>query len=239
MGLGSFVRDGHPWHRRVADALDMVGSLTAGTSTNSSNAYTVTFDTFKLTELKDGDEFRWKCNATNSGASTLALGSIAAKTIKLSNGTTDTASGDLVSGQTYTLRYDSGNDVYRVVSAVKNDAWVPTISQVGALTIADPAILDSGYILADGICHVWADFTATTGGSAALFVGMTLPIAAQATNLFVCGGLISDGGAVPSDGGATAVLNSTTVAHVYKTSGANVSTGGTRQWRVGASYPIG
>lgn len=237
MGIGASVRSPHPFHRRVADALDGIGAVNGGTSTNSTNAYTLT-PTVAVTSLEDGTEIRFTANATNSGAATLAYSGVAAKSLKLSNGTTALQSGDIVSGQTYTLRYDLANDVYRIISAIKNDTWTPTISQVGTLTVASISILDSGYILADGICHVWADFTATTGGSAALFVGMSLPIAAQATNLFVCGGLISDGGAVPSDGGATAVLNSTTVAHIYKTSGANVSTGGTRQWRVGASYPI-
>lgn len=238
MGLGSYLPRLKPFDRRVADLFDSIGGVNGGTSTNSTNAYTITPASLVVTELADGDEIRWKANATNSGAVTLAYSSIAAKAVKLSNGTTALASGDIVSGQVYTLRYDSANDVYRVISAIKNDTWAPTISQVGTLTITDPAILDSGYILADGVCHFWADFTATTGGSAALFVGMTLPLTAQATNLFLCGGLISDGGSVPSDGGATAVLNSTTVAHVYKTSGVNVSTGGVRQWRVGGSYPI-
>lgn len=237
MGLGAYLRGAPVFYRRVADVVDAIGAVNGGTSTNSSNAYTVTL-TPGLVTMADGDELRFTANATNSGAATLTVGSIAAKALKLSNGTTALASGDIVSGMTYTVRYDSGNDVYRVISAIKNDTWVPTISQVGTLTISGESILDSGYILADGVCHFWADFTATTGGSAALFVGMTLPLTAQATNLFLCGGLISDGGAVPSDGGATAVLNSTTVAHIYKTSGANVSTGGVRQWRVGGSYPI-
>lgn len=58
---------------------------------------------------KTGQLFYLKVLNTNSGAATVNINALGAKTIKKGNGTIDLASGDIVAGQLITLAYDGTN----------------------------------------------------------------------------------------------------------------------------------
>lgn len=106
-------------HTNVSDAQNRNEYITAGQVQNgsvnvssisgSSNAYTMS-PTIPITSYASGQTFWGVMNATNSGASTLNISGLGAKSIK-SFGTTDVVSGELVSGKLYAFQYDGTNFV--------------------------------------------------------------------------------------------------------------------------------
>lgn len=74
-------------------------------SGGSSNAYTLTPDN-AAGDYTAGDFFIWKANHTNTGAATMAVSGLAAKSINKTDGTTALAAGDLVQDQHYYMVYD-------------------------------------------------------------------------------------------------------------------------------------
>lgn len=84
-------------------ALDKL--LAVITTGGSANAYTLTTGQ-TLLAYATGQAFRFKANFTNSGAATINVDGIGAKALT-KNGAAALASGDIVSGQIYTIAYDS------------------------------------------------------------------------------------------------------------------------------------
>jgi len=74
------------------------------TAAGSSNAYTLSIDS-SISAYAAGQKFRFQANHTNTGAATLNVNSIGAKTIKKKNGQ-DLLSGDIESGQEVEVVYD-------------------------------------------------------------------------------------------------------------------------------------
>jgi len=81
------------------------GTGTFGTTTNISNAYSLTF-TNPFTSLPTGLKITFKCNADSSGNTTLNIDGLGAKSIKNSNGENVT---ELKNGGIYTVVYDGTN----------------------------------------------------------------------------------------------------------------------------------
>lgn len=77
------------------------------TTTGTANTYTATLDPAP-TSLMEGMAICVKINVANTGASTLNINGLGAKSIKKSNGS-DVSSGNLKVGGIYTLRYDGLN----------------------------------------------------------------------------------------------------------------------------------
>lgn len=83
------------------------GSYHYVVSGGSSNAYTAA--TPALGSYAAGNFLRFKANHTNTGAATINVNSLGAKTIKRRDGATDVAAGDIVSGQLVEICYDGTN----------------------------------------------------------------------------------------------------------------------------------
>lgn len=110
MSLGDYIRTSVVQDRRVAQALEMLGPIYGGTATGSSNAYVLTTD-IPFDRLVDGECFRFYANHTNSGASTLNVSNIGAKSIKLADGSA-IPSGLIASGRLYDAIYNESADYF-------------------------------------------------------------------------------------------------------------------------------
>ncbi len=76
-------------------------------STGSLNAYAVA--TPALAAYAAGNEMEFKASFSNTGAATINVNSLGAKSIKKNDGATALVSGDIVSGQIVRVRYDGTN----------------------------------------------------------------------------------------------------------------------------------
>lgn len=95
-------------------------SETYAVSTGSANAYVLTLSPVP-TAYAAGQEFEFTANFTNTGTSTLNVNSLGAITIKKLDGTVVLASGDIVSGMSYKVKYYGG--VFQLLS--------PTAQSIG------------------------------------------------------------------------------------------------------------
>lgn len=81
------------------------GTNNHATSTGSSNAYVVTLPVTPASYVK-GQVYSFLSNFANTGACTVNINGLGAKTIKKLGGATDLASGDIASGMIVSLEYD-------------------------------------------------------------------------------------------------------------------------------------
>ncbi len=84
------------------------GAATYIASTGSANAYVLTPSPV-LAAYTAGNYFSFKANFTNTGAATVNVSGLGAKTIKKKDGATDLVSGDINSGQIVDIEYDGTN----------------------------------------------------------------------------------------------------------------------------------
>lgn len=199
MSLGDYLRSPVVFNRRVADVIDAIRETWGGTSTNSSNAYTLALSV-PINRVIDGELFRFIPNASNTGAATLTINDsfgnagIASKSIKRSDGTTALASGDLVSGVPVSVQYDLANDVYRLIAVapvgnpvMNSGTYTPTLSNttnVGASTAYACQYSRVGNIVTvSGRVDITATLTATSTQ-----LDMALPIASSVTTAEQLGG---------------------------------------------------
>lgn len=89
------------------------GSFIYGLSTGSGGAYTLNLSP-AVTTLVKGQKFRFEANHTNSGAATLAVNGLAAKAIRLEDGSTALAGGEVQSASTAEVLYDG--TIFRLLS---------------------------------------------------------------------------------------------------------------------------
>ncbi len=82
-------------------------AIAAGTAGGSSNAFTLTLSP-AITAYSTHQQFTFIANFSITGATTIAVNGLAAKTIK-KNGSEDLVTGDIVSGQTVVIIYDGTN----------------------------------------------------------------------------------------------------------------------------------
>lgn len=83
------------------------GAISYAVATGSSNAYAITL-TPAVTSYVAGQAFTFQANFTNTGAATLNVNSLGAKTIKR-EGSTDLRASDIANGQIVTVIYDGTN----------------------------------------------------------------------------------------------------------------------------------
>ncbi len=91
---------------------DSNGSVTA---TGSANAYAITSNR-TIASLVNNTMMAWTANFTNTGAATLNLNGLGAKSIKRFNGSA-LASGDIISGQPVVTIYKSASDQWFMMTA--------------------------------------------------------------------------------------------------------------------------
>ena len=96
------------WGGKLNQNFDDLDAITGViTTTGSSNAYVLTTG-LSLTAYVSGQAFKIKTNFANTGAATINVDTLGAKSI-VKNGSTALASGDLASGQVYEIAYDGTN----------------------------------------------------------------------------------------------------------------------------------
>lgn len=130
-----------------------VGVNFLGTTSGSGNTYTAT-PSPALSSYVDGNLYTFQADKTNTGTATLNISAIGAKTVS-------TTAGEITAGFTYTVRYSSGSDVFRIVNpspgyattqaeiSALNTAGVPiyvkqNITLTGGLTLTAPLIIQKG-----------------------------------------------------------------------------------------------
>lgn len=124
-----------------------------GTTTGSSNSYVAT-PSPALSSYVDGSLYVFQANHTNTGAATLNISSLGAKSVS-------GIAGQIVSGFTYIARYNAGTDKFDIVNpdpayattqaemSALNSAGVPivvkqAITLTGNLTLTAPLIIEKG-----------------------------------------------------------------------------------------------
>lgn len=96
------------WGGKLNQNFDDLDAITGAiTTTGSSNAYVLTTG-LSLAAYVSGQAFKIKTNFANTGAATINVDTLGAKSI-VKNGSTALASGDLASGQVYEIAYDGTN----------------------------------------------------------------------------------------------------------------------------------
>lgn len=96
------------WGGKLNQNFDDLDAITSAiTTTGSANAYVLTTG-LSLAAYVSGQAFKIKTNFANTGAATINVDTLGAKSI-VKNGSTALASGDLASGQVYEIAYDGTN----------------------------------------------------------------------------------------------------------------------------------
>lgn len=97
-----------------------------GTSTGSSNAYVLT-PSPAITSLEDGSVYTFIANHASSGAATVNISGLGAKSLVRADGTTAITTGDITSQMLTDIRWINSSNHFRLVSA----AGVTSISNGG------------------------------------------------------------------------------------------------------------
>lgn len=96
------------WGGKLNQNFDDLDAITGViTTTGSANAYVLTTG-LSLSAYVSGQAFKIKTNFANTGAATINVDTLGAKSI-VKNGSTALASGDMASGQVYEIAYDGTN----------------------------------------------------------------------------------------------------------------------------------
>lgn len=109
-----------------------------GTPSGGTDAYTFTVSP-TITAYSDGQVFTFEADVANTGAATLNVSSVGAKTIK-KNKSSDLETGDIVAGQYIMVQYDSGDDTFQMLSPVSGTSVTGTN---GVLTQANDTTTDT------------------------------------------------------------------------------------------------
>ena len=129
-----------------------------GITTGSANTYAVTL-TPALTTYADGVAVAVKINIDNTGASTINVNSLGAKTIKKPNGN-DVATGNLKTGSIYSLRYNGTNFILQGSDAA-GDATTGDV--LSGKTFSNDYDTDLTGTMANKTGHVTAQSNSYTG----------------------------------------------------------------------------
>lgn len=110
------------------------------------------------TSLAAGMTLRIKVGTANTGAATLNVNSLGAKTIK-KNYNSDLVTGDLLAGQIIEVTYDASNDCWQMLSpTVPSTAVTPEFQLISTVTV-------SAVSLTSGSITKIAEFTGLTGNT--------------------------------------------------------------------------
>ena len=202
------------------------------TTSGSSNAYTGSLSP-AITAYAAGMQIIFKANHTNTGAATYAVNGLAARDIKLTDGTTDPEANDIVTDYWYMLT-DTGtvfiltrlsNQLVRYTKST----WTPTVAADGSMTVTSTTLWDSVYQQVGNEVSGLISGTATLGGTASGIIEIPAPVSGTAQHLNS-----TYGGAEAKDGDGTFLDK---VQWQYD--GTNLKlfiNGGGTNWTLGSSF---
>lgn len=207
LGAGSAATDAAQYGQLQANATTI--ATVSGTDTLTGSL------TPALAAYATGNLFSFVAVATNTGATTINLNSLGAKSITKS-GTTALAAGDLVSGQVYLIEYDGTR--FQLI----NPSSVSGVSSISfGSTGLTPSTTTSGAVTVAGtlaIANGGTGTTSTTFANLTTNVTGTLPIANGGTNSTATP---TAGGVVYGTGSAQAVTTAGTSGYFLKSNGAS------------------
>jgi hypothetical protein len=130
-------------------------------STGSSNAYVLT-PTVALSAYVTGERYSFRSNFSNTGAATLNISSLGAKTIKkyTASGKADLAADDIRSGQPVTVEYD-GTDLVMVTPVANTLTVAATQSDMETATSTTTAVTPGVVKNHPGVAKAWVSFNGT------------------------------------------------------------------------------
>jgi hypothetical protein len=149
-----------------------------GTSTGSSNAYAVSAP-ITMASLVGGSRLNFFANHDNTGAATLNVNGIGAVPIRSAISSSVAISKGLIpSGAIIEVVYDSGNNVWRLVSP-RSSAYTdysPSYSASGSMTITSITTNVSRFAVGENGCTWELNFSATLGGTAHTYIYASQPV---------------------------------------------------------------
>lgn len=182
------------------------GTIYAGTSTGSSNAYAVT-PSPALTTLTDGLTITFIANFASTGAATLNPSGLGVYNFVRADGTTPLTSGDITSGMITDARYILSSNHFRLVS----QAGVLSLSGGGTGAATAPAARTNLGLGTMAIQN--ANAVTITGGTAALTTG-------SISGTGTIGNVVATTGTITTGTVTTLTSNAATVSTTLTMSGA-------------------
>ena len=147
-----------------------------GTSGGSANAQTVTLSPAPTTYYA-GMEIKFIPGNANTGAATLNVNSLGAKSIKLPEGR-DVSRNELNTQAVVHVVYDGTDFVLVSMPSfrINSDDWIPTYSANGSMTYSSVTTTAAWYTQIGRLCFFQISASGTTGGSADSWIGASLPL---------------------------------------------------------------
>lgn len=166
-----------PTFQDVSDILQLAvigggNPISLGTFAGSANTYTATSSP-SIGAYATGQFLIGKINVVNTGASTLNIDGLGAKTIKTFLGAAVIA-GQLRASATYIFRYD-GTDLICLNPSVAFQTWTPTWGASGSMTFSSVTTTHARYAENGNIVHFYIAGSGTIGGTVSTIVTFTLP----------------------------------------------------------------
>ena len=193
--------------------------LWGGTSGGTANAQTLTLSP-AITSYVAGQAFRFIAGATNTAAATLQINGIASpKTIISADTGANIVAGNITTGRLYTVVYDGTNFQLLNESRVWQ-TYTPTLTQGAGVTFTNNY---AKYVVEGKKVTCQVSLVATSAGTAANLITVSLPIASATSSLYRVIGAGTFIDASPSTTYVCAAVqnNTTTVAFHHDTSAAN------------------
>lgn len=182
----------------TADKLNK-SQLQYGEDAGASDTYAVTLSPAPAA-YNDGQVFNLYLNTANTGAATLNINSLGAKTIKkmTSLGYVDLETGDILAGQHVLVTYDTESDTFRLLSPA---ATTPKV-KVGVITLVGTGSLAvTGVGFKPKLVLFLAANAASSGGDQAMSV--SLGAAVSASEEACANAMVADAGGQASGSEAT------------------------------------
>lgn len=155
------------------------GILWGGTSGGSANAQTITLSP-TLTAYVAGQTFRFKAGFTNSGNTTLNVNGIGAVALLSSATGGQIAPGQLVANLVFEVIYD-GTQFQLINPASLWTAFTPSLSQSASVSFTNNY---SKYIVNGKTVFFQCSLVATSAGTAANAITVSLPVATSSASVF-------------------------------------------------------
>ena len=199
-------------------------SLTyGGTSTGGANVYNITL-TPAITAYATGQMFVFKTHQANTGAATLNVNSVGAKSLKKNTGNSLDVD-DILNGVMVTVIYDGTDFILLGHDYPYFDTWTPTYTGSASMTYTSVTTSVAKYEQIGKRVSFHIEAFGTVGGTPDHSVEFTLPVTAV-DSLCVFAASWIDGGSVSQAG--IAELTSTTKVQVRKYDASNWTAGTNR-----------
>lgn len=229
-------RDQYAVAGQIQDSALVWGGSAGGTA----NALTVSLSPAPVV-LATGMMVAFKATATNTGAATLDLNGLGAKSIKKIDAQYSTVesikAGDIAERQIVICMYDASITSWVLLTVAQTgwSTWTPTFGALGSMTFTSVTTHYAKYRRTGDTVFYSVAATGTTGGSADTRITFTLPIVASNTANLMASCWVTDGGVHI---GGFLEPDTTSVMTVRRYDGANWGLGGTRRINVSGFYEV-